>query len=162
MTGLRLPAHIHRVFRLYALAVRALYLSAVTLAPLLVICWYLVVAPPWQIQLRELPAYLVFVLFTTLIHMVGSAAAWRRLLRHEPMLANDMLRARPLAALLASVSAAIGTSAVVAFAQWKFLPGALDFEGNAVSCAIAALVLYAIALLTGELRLAYRPPAPAH
>ena len=152
------------MFRAFAAALRTSYLLAVmiTLALLIPATVQFIIA---QTQPRLFaPDLLTDLLLPALALLVFGGPALRalaRLLLHRELVPDSHVRERPLIALLVGLACAIGTTLVllVAGALITTLPESRDVN-LAAPCALAAM-LYAFALLCGEIVLVGRYPSTA-
>jgi hypothetical protein len=146
-------------FRAWAFIVRSIYLSAMAFAPALALFWLVGTVAPWEVTARELPSYVVFVALSVLLYFVLPARAWLRILRRDPLIPDDLLRARPLSAFFVLVLAGLGALLFFTFLRLKTGPAIEDFEGNSGFTALMALMTYALALPVGEFLLMRRVAA---
>ena len=147
------------MFRAYAISVRLAYLSAVTVA-VFIAAWSLVsivnAQQPWLMFLRHRS---IAELAWDALFIACIACAIRavfRPLRRAALLPESHLRERPVVGTIVALTAAFASflvfSIVLAFLQTWPDTGDVNFAGPAA----LALLLYAIALLTGEIVLVGR------
>ena len=143
------------MFRAYSILVRTSYLLAIVLA-LLSGSWLLIELGRSLYSRGGAETEVVVFAATTLVFVVPSARALVRLMVRGELVPSLRLVERPVIAALVLFSSALGTAliALVAWALLSTLPESPD--GNVAGPLLLAIMLYAFALLTGEILLVGR------
>ena len=143
------------MFRTYAFAVRAAYLSAVVLAPLFMALSLVDIS---RMRSPRIGAWLWFLLFTAIL-CLPSLRAWIRFMRHGELLPAAWIRSHGILAALVAFMCVLALWAVVAYvhARWFIPPWMLQGieESLTAGPAWSLLLLYSIALPLCELSLAW-------
>jgi hypothetical protein len=143
------------MFRAYSILVRTSYLLAIV-QTLLSGCWLLIeLGASRSSRVRIESEVLVFTV-TTLVFVVPSARALLRLVFHRELVPHLNLVQRPVIAALVLISSTLGT-ALIALVAWTLLSTLPESpDGNLAGPMVLAIMLYAFALLTGEIVLVGR------
>jgi hypothetical protein len=149
------------MFRVFAAAVRAFYLSAAGLAPPFLVWWLVNSMQTEKSGLGRLIAYLATVIIFVLIYGAMPAAAWLRIARREGMLPDAHLRARPVTAAFVALVSALGSLSFLSLMYFEACTRDICHEGASVLPLITTIFMYAIALAAGELLLMRRLSAAA-
>jgi hypothetical protein len=140
------------VFRLYTASVRSIYLLA-ALCSATMGSWLLVTNPysRWE-------AFDLVMIVLLLACVLPAARALVRLVTRRELLPDAHLRERPVVALVVALSAALALFLVCFLLRvWlDILPWGTDAGGPIAGAAGLALMLMAIAMLTGEMVLVGR------
>jgi len=164
LTRARTSRSVARMFRGFAIAARASYLLAVllTLALLLLaIERFVTVQSQPRAFARDALADYLLAAVVLLVFGLPALRALARLFHHRDLLPEAHLRSMPVVATLVVLASALGTALIllVAWILITTLPESRDVN-LAAPCALAAM-LYAFALLCGEIVLVGRYPSAA-
>jgi len=155
-------AQIPAVFRAISLVVRALYLLAVTCAPLLYFGTMTRMVPPSEVPgIKKVP-YFATIMVGILIYGALPASAWLRMARRQGLLPAPYLRTRPAATALVALLSALGTLSFTFWAYAELYVEPIYGEGNSLPMFFVSLLLYAVTLLLGEWVLMRRLATPTH
>ena len=164
MTRSRAAAQIRRMFRVYAVTVRSIYLLMVV-STLAVGGWafreYLsAFLRPGN---RQLSVEDLVVIGFLLAYLVPAARAAIRLARVRELVPDAHLRERPVVAALVTIPAAIGVFLLYVVSRvWLDIQpwGGDDVGGPLGGAFILALLMHVFAMLTGEIVLVGGTPSP--
>jgi hypothetical protein len=140
------------MFRAYASAVRAAYLSGIVLAPLFMAENLLQIIRQWALSFTGL---LWFLLFTALL-CLPSVRAWVRLRRGAALIPTAWIRTHWLVAAISAGLCVLAALSVAAYAYAKWIFVAPLPEGPEIAPFVTTLILYSIVLPGTEILMAAR------